>query len=227
VRTLHYYDELGLLTPSARSEAGYRLYDAADIARLHQIRSLRQLGFPLQEIRSLLNGSGVRHEQVLDAHLRRLREQRDLLTDLIARLESMQHTLHGGKRPAAEEFLRTLEAMSVMDRVNDYYTPEQRAQIEERGRLLGEDRIREVEAEWPRLIEEMRGAMRQGKDPSSPEVQALARRWKGLVEEFTGGDPGITESLRRMYANEPSVRQMSGIDEDLGAYVGRAMEAMK
>ena len=51
VRTLHYYDEIGLLSPSHRSEAGYRLYSAEDIARLQQIKSLRQLGFRLEEIR--------------------------------------------------------------------------------------------------------------------------------------------------------------------------------
>ena len=51
VRTLHYYDEIGLLSPSHRSDAGYRLYTAGDVVRLQQIRSLRHLGFALEEIR--------------------------------------------------------------------------------------------------------------------------------------------------------------------------------
>lgn len=50
VRTLHHYDTLGLLTPSARSDAGYRLYDRSDIARLHQIQALRRFGMSLTDI---------------------------------------------------------------------------------------------------------------------------------------------------------------------------------
>jgi MerR family transcriptional regulator, thiopeptide resistance regulator len=50
-RTLHYYDEIGLLSPSHRSDAGYRLYTTGDVVRLQQIRSLRHLGFSLEEIK--------------------------------------------------------------------------------------------------------------------------------------------------------------------------------
>ena len=55
VRTLHYYDEIGLLSPSQRTEAGHRLYTADDIVRLQQVKSLRHLGFTLKEIRDYLN----------------------------------------------------------------------------------------------------------------------------------------------------------------------------
>ncbi|MFB7667641.1 MerR family transcriptional regulator [Kitasatospora sp. NPDC056138] len=54
VRTLHYYDRTGLLSPSERSAAGYRLYNDADLARLQQILFYRELGFPIEEIRSIL-----------------------------------------------------------------------------------------------------------------------------------------------------------------------------
>lgn len=58
VRTLHHYDTMGLLKPSARSAAGYRLYNRDDIARLHAIQALRQVGMPLAEISGLLAGEG-------------------------------------------------------------------------------------------------------------------------------------------------------------------------
>ena len=54
VRTLHHYDNLGLLRPSGHSESGYRLYSQADLARLQQVMTLRYLGFPLERIRELL-----------------------------------------------------------------------------------------------------------------------------------------------------------------------------
>src|SRR4051812_4830938 len=56
VRTLHHYDELGLLVPSERTVAGHRLYDAGDVERLYRLLALRNLGLPLEEIGVLLDG---------------------------------------------------------------------------------------------------------------------------------------------------------------------------
>ncbi|MEU6073287.1 MerR family transcriptional regulator [Micromonospora sp. NPDC047074] len=82
VRTLHHYDEIGLLSPSGRSGAGYRRYDDADLERLQHVRYYRELGFPLEEIATILGdpASGP------SAHLRR---QHELLTERIKRLQEM------------------------------------------------------------------------------------------------------------------------------------------
>lgn len=82
VRTLHHYDEIGLLEPSGRTEAGYRLYVGDDLERLHQILLFRELGFSLDEIRQI----------VLDPNFDRtdaLRSQRSLLAEKKRRTESM------------------------------------------------------------------------------------------------------------------------------------------
>ncbi len=111
--------------------------------------------------------------------------------------------------------------------VDKYYTPEQRAEIKERGRQLGDERIRQVEAEWPELIAQVRAEMEQGTDPASERVQALARRWMALVAEFTGGNPEIEKSLRTMYEQEPEVRERASIDPQMLAYTSRAIAAAK
>ncbi|HBN07405.1 MAG TPA: MerR family DNA-binding transcriptional regulator [Cyanobacteria bacterium UBA8530] len=72
VRTLHYYEEVGLLRPSARTEAGHRLYTEADVVRLQRILSLRQLGFSLDDIRNSLDSPDYSLAPVLDLHLARL-----------------------------------------------------------------------------------------------------------------------------------------------------------
>ncbi|MFF4229215.1 MerR family transcriptional regulator [Streptomyces sp. NPDC001820] len=85
VRTLHHYDEIGLLSPGGRSHAGHRRYDDADLDRLQQILFYRELGFPLDEVAALLDGqaSGETDPQ---AHLRR---QHELLTVQIEKLQKM------------------------------------------------------------------------------------------------------------------------------------------
>ena len=82
VRTLHHYDDVGLLAPSAHSRAGYRQYSDADLERLQRVLFYRELGFPLDEIKGLLDDPTADAE----THLRR---QRDLLTQRIGRLEAM------------------------------------------------------------------------------------------------------------------------------------------
>ena len=71
VRTLHHYDEIGLLTPSERTQAGYRLYGEQDVERLYEIRALRDLGIPLGEIPDALGGD-VR--LTLTRHLERIEQ---------------------------------------------------------------------------------------------------------------------------------------------------------
>src|SRR5215472_10069018 len=74
VRTLHHYDEIGLLRPSLRTEAGHRLHTAGDIARLQQVLSLRQLGFSLEEVRACLDLPDFSPQEVIRLHVARLRE---------------------------------------------------------------------------------------------------------------------------------------------------------
>ncbi|MFK0257594.1 MerR family transcriptional regulator [Streptomyces sp. NPDC090445] len=82
VRTLHHYDEIGLLSPSSRSHAGHRRYGDADMDRLQQILFYRELGFPLDEVAVLLDDPEADPRE----HLRR---QHTLLSDRIARLQQM------------------------------------------------------------------------------------------------------------------------------------------
>src|SRR5512140_1748609 len=75
VRTLHHYDEVGLLTPSMRSESRYRLYDEGDLLRLLQIKTLRQLGFSLQEIRELHGSGNHSPRSILERRINTIDEQ--------------------------------------------------------------------------------------------------------------------------------------------------------
>ena len=82
VRTLHHYDEIGVLRPSERSPSGYRIYDEADLERLQEVLFFRELGFGLGEIRTSLADPGLDRRQVL------LR-QRSLMADQVKRFRQM------------------------------------------------------------------------------------------------------------------------------------------
>ncbi len=206
VRTLHYYDEIGLLSPLRRSEASYRLYAAEDIVRLQQIKSLRQLGFTLEEIREWLDRPASSVEHVIGLHINRLREQIALQRRLCERLEAIMSGLRRAEAEiSVEEFIQAIEVMTMVEK---YYTPEQLAWLKERANQIGQERIREVEAEWPRLMAEVRAEMKKGTDPASERVQSLAKRWMGLMQEFTGGNPEIERAARSMWDSEESIQDI-------------------
>jgi DNA-binding transcriptional MerR regulator len=205
VRTLHHYDEIGVLKPSLHTEAGYRLYTAADVARLQQVLSLRRLGFSLEEVGDCLSRPGFAPLEVVRLHVARLREQIELQQELCERLEALAERFHTAKEVSAEEFLQAIEVMTMIEQ---YYTPEQVAQIEDRKAALGDERIKEANAEWPRLFAAVRAEMDAGTEPADAKVQALAREWYGLLDEFTGGDSGLFNSTRNMYANEDRIGEM-------------------
>jgi DNA-binding transcriptional MerR regulator len=223
VRTLHHYDEIGLLKPSLHTEAGYRLYTTADVARLQQVLSLRQLGFSLEEVRDCLHRPGFAPLEVVRLHVARLSEQIELQRKLCDRLEALADHFRTAGEVSADEFLQTIEVMTMIEK---YYTPEQLAQLEDRKAVLGEARIKEANAEWPTLFAAVRAEMEAGTDPTDPKVQALARQWFGLLDEFTGGDSGLFNATQNMYDTEEQIGEMDvKAMRPMFAYIRKAADA--
>jgi len=221
IRTLHYYDEIGLLSPSYRTPAGHRLYGTKDVVRLQQIASLRQLGFSLDEIRDCLNSADFSPQHVLGLHISRLKEQVAAEQKLCARLEAIAVSLGAGREVSVEELFQTIEEISHMEK---YYTPEQIKEIKERGAELGPEGLRRAEADWQQLMEEVRAEMTKGTDPATERVQQLARRWTELGQAFTGGDPEMAKAVSRMWQEEENIH---GVDtssmREMMSYISRAV----
>jgi MerR family transcriptional regulator, thiopeptide resistance regulator len=206
VRTLHHYDEIGLLRPSLHTESGHRLYTAADVARLQQVRSLRQLGFSLEEVRACLDRPGFSPLEVTRLHVARVREQIELQRQLCGRLEAMAALFQAAGEVSADEFLRTIEVMTMIEKL---YTPEQMKQFEEAGKQVGPEEIQAVQEGWAALLPEVRANLHL--DPASPEAQALGRRWEEL-----------TERTMRGYQNFPGLKQAVADNYKQGKFEGFA-----
>ncbi|MEO0706871.1 MAG: TipAS antibiotic-recognition domain-containing protein [Cyanobacteria bacterium J06649_5] len=221
--------EINLLAPSYRSESGYRLYGKADVVRLQQIVSLRQIGFSLEQIRDCLEQSEFSPHHVVQLHLSKIQSQIQLQQRLYTRLKAIALHLHATEAVSSQEFIQLIEATTMVDQ---YYTPEQQDYLNARREQVGEDRIQQVEAEWPQLMAEVRAEMAKGTDPASEVVQALARRWLGLIQEFTGDDAGVEQSLQTMYQQEgpESASQGAVVDPEgtvMWDFIGQAIALVK
>ena len=118
----NHYDQIGLLTPSHRTESGHRLYDRDDVVRLQQIVMLRQLGFALDEIGAALRRADTSLPRLIEMHLARLRGQIERERRLCARLEQMSARLRAEEEVTVDEFMKTIEEMTMFEK---YMTEEQ------------------------------------------------------------------------------------------------------
>jgi DNA-binding transcriptional MerR regulator len=177
VRTLHHYDEIGLLKPSQHTGSGHRLYTAGDLARLQQVLSLRGLGFSLEEVRGCLDRPDFSPLEVIRLHVARLRERIEQQQRLCALLEGLARYFQLVGEVPAEEFLRTIEVMTMTEPL---YTPEQMMQFEEAAKQVGPEECRAIEEGWTALLAEVRA--NRDLDPASPEAQAIGRRWEEHLE---------------------------------------------
>jgi MerR family transcriptional regulator, thiopeptide resistance regulator len=115
VRTLHYYDEIGLLVPSERSDAGYRLYSVTDLERLYRILRLRKIGMTLDDIGHALDDTDWHLGSALNRHLDQLDRQLAVGHRLRQRIAAIANTLSARKTPSTQEFLAVLEEMTMVD----------------------------------------------------------------------------------------------------------------
>ena len=217
VRTLRYYDKVGLLSPSTYTESGYRLYTDTDLLRLQQILALKFLGFSLQEIQQFLHAEPMLLQESLAQQKAMMQERRIQLDTVIQALTETEELLQANKLNW-ESILRVIQVIQMTQNnewQDKYFTPEQRQQMEDLnkkhyteeqrqqiaawGKNWSEEDQRVLSQKWDVLFTELKRLVSTGQNPDGPEAQALVTQWKALVGEFTHGDAGIQQGLNRMY----------------------------
>ncbi|KWD09838.1 MerR family transcriptional regulator [Burkholderia ubonensis] len=218
VRTLHHYHAIGLLTPSARADNGYRLYDRDDIARLHQIQALRRFGLSLAEIGDYLNQPGAPLVDLVAKQITLLDRQIEQSAQLRERLVRLHAQLAEGTEPELADWLTTLELMTVYDK---YFSEEELA------RMPMYRKSQTGDAEWITLVADVRALYDAGVPPEDERVRALADRWMTLLVRDTNNDPRLLAKLNLMHEREPSLQAQIGISTALRDYVLRAVAETK
>ena len=202
IRALHHYDHLGLLKPSGRTTAGYRMYSDRDFARLEQIVALKFIGFPLFQIRELLRRKDTDLLAALRQQRQILAEKRNHLDRAVRAIEQAEQVVSKGGEPDWEPFRKVIEVIQMQTRkdwMKNYYTEEQLANLRQR---WSPEVQAESERGWAELARDTEAAIASGADPTSDTGLKLAERRQALLRLFTGGDPGIEQSLKNLYADK-------------------------
>ena len=220
VRTLHHYDKIGLLTPSGRSAADYRLYNREDILRLHRIQALRRLQLPLADIADIINHDDVQLHTVIAEQITVLEQQIHQDIALRNRLQDLQRLLETDKELQLDDWLGALEMMSVADQ---YFTKAELLQLREKHptQALSPD------AQMRPLIAEVKQLMQQKVPPSDPKAKELTARWIAAIDQTMPRDPRYMMNLTKMHNNEPGIQALTGVDAALIDYLMQSTVEMR
>ncbi len=202
IRALHHYDRLGLLKPSGRTTAGYRVYSDRDLARLEQIVALKFIGFPLSQIREILRRKDTDLSAALRQQRQSLAEKREHLDRAMQAIERAEKVVEAGGKPDWEPFRKIIEVIQMQTRkdwMKKYYTEEQLANLRQR---WSPEVQAESERGWAELVRDTEAAIASGVAPDSDRGLQLAARREQILALFTGGDPGMEENLKKLYADK-------------------------
>ena len=234
VRTLHHYDEIGLLRPSERSRSGYRLYTETDVERLQNVVVYRRLGFPLEEISDLLE-DGAGGGQPLVAHLRRQRAA------VMSRLDEMHDLVTAIDRALEKEMTGVnLTRDEQRELFGDGFSDEYAAEAEDRWgdtdawRQSQQRTAQYTKADWERIKAESEeinasfvAALDAGQPASSEAAMDAAERARAHIEEwFYDLSADFHRNLGDMYVADPRfTKTYEDIRTGLAQYVRDAIHA--
>ncbi len=204
VRTLHHYDEIGLLCPSERSQAGYRLYSYEDVGRLQEIIVWRQLGFSLAEIQQLLDDPAHNRIQAL-------RRQRELVEHELERLGATARALDAALR--AHQNGTRLEVAKMFE---GFDPAEYESEVRERWghtdayrestrrtAQYGEQEWAQIRAESEQIVSDFAQLMAADEPPTGEPARAVAERHRQQISQrFYPCSPTMHRGLAEMYISD-------------------------
>lgn len=224
VRTLHYYDEIGLLKPSEMTESGYRLYDETALETLQQILFFRELDFPLQDIKDMMANPHFNKAEALSKHRELLLLKRNRLNALI---DLVDNTLKGEKDMSFQQF-----DMTAIEANRKKYAAEVKerwgetaayAESEEKTKRYDEGQWEALSGEGYAILHEF-GEIRHSQ-PEDEAAQALVKKWQDYITaRFYHCTKEILSCLGQMYvADERFTKNIDRFGEGTAAFMAASI----
>ncbi|MCM0651001.1 MerR family transcriptional regulator [Clostridium swellfunianum] len=224
IRTLHHYDEIGLLSPTFRTDSGHRLYAEDDIVKLQQIMSLKELDFSLDEIKEFFENPEYNPKEIIEMQIERLNQEIKLKEELMLQLQELWEVFNSLKKPNLEQFISSIQ---LIKNQKDYFTQEQINIMKKQYGKLNNIDSDKFAYNWNEINYLLQSEMEKGTSVYNPRVIELVKRWKEEMDFFTGGDSGIMHSAERYYTDNPHAAKGSGMSGELYKYIKDILSHIK
>lgn len=218
VRTLHHYDEIGLLTPEETTESGYRLYSDDNLETLQQILFFKELGFPLKKIKGIINNPSFDRKEALVLHRKMLLEKRSRLDKVIATIDkTIQHSKGEIQMTNKEKFVG-------FDFSQNPYEQEARERwgneaVDKANKV---DMTKEKQEEYNAIYRKL-AALRHD-SPESEQAQEAIQEWYNYLQNFGHYSLDAFKGLGQMYVDdERFTKNIDQFGEGLAKFMQDAM----
>jgi DNA-binding transcriptional MerR regulator len=226
VRTLHYYDQLGLLKPASRSASGYRFYDEAAVLRLQQIMFFRELGFGLDDIKNIVSQPDFDVLEALRSHRTLLRKKAERSNELLATVDKTIKQISGEAKMEIKEYYHGFSDEKIekyRNEVRNRWGEKTLRDSEKRVMKMGKEKFAEIQAEGGLIFRTIADNMAKGHD--SDVVQAQVRKWRQWLENFHHYSDEAVLGLGRVYSQDTEFAAFFlKIHKDLPAFLTKAIE---
>lgn len=231
VRTLHHYDEIGLVSPTERTDAGYRLYNQRDVERLQEVLFFREIGISLAEIRRIIEEPGYRRSEVLSNQRELLLAQSRRFLAMVEVIDRTTSTEQKGNNMTTEEML---EVFADFDPEDHQVEAEERwgdtDAFRESGRRVSgyskQDWL-QLRGEADALDQRLLGLMTNGVSADGVEAMDLAEEYRAHITKwFYECTPKIYAGLGRMYVDDPRFKdRIDKVGDGLAQFLSDAIKA--
>jgi DNA-binding transcriptional MerR regulator len=212
IRTLHYYEEIRLLVPGGRTEAGYRLYTDGDLLRLQQILIHRELGLSLEEIRRSLDDPAFKLKDALLAQRKQLEARAERTAAMIAAVDAALGVMDS-KGGAMEKVFGGFDPVRYGAEVQQRWGSRTDAYQESarRTRCYTKEDWARHNAEQEAIYRDAAALMSAGKDPTEADARAIAERHRLFIDRwFYACNHATHRGLASLYESDP--RFAAGMD---------------
>lgn len=222
IRTLRYYDQIGLFSPSLYTEAGHRRYTGEDMQLLLQILVLKKMHLPLEEIKEIIRTSSQDMLGTLDQQINRVKSEITMQQKLLQQLEQTRMEAVKSERISVEGLTSLFELIQFNH--SSYFTEEQLQKMREYYLNTSDTALKLGKKQFKDLLKALKDSKEKQIPPQDPSVQELAKKWQGLTNIFSDGDNGITKNAEKFYAENPQPALHYGLDSTLYKYIQEALE---
>jgi DNA-binding transcriptional MerR regulator len=208
VRTLHHYDEIGLLRPSGRSQAGYRLYEDEDLQRLQQVLFFKELDFPLEEIARLMGDPAFDLRSALQMQRKLLSQRADRVQALIRAVDAALDSLQKGTAMTKEEMFEVFgdfDPAKYEDEARERWgNSEAYKESARRTARYTKNDWMKIKTEGEQLQQAMAAQLAAGRAPTDPVVLELAEQHRAYITRwFYPCSYELHRGLGELYVNDP------------------------
>ena len=224
VRTLHHYDEIGLLTPEEITDAGYRIYSNENLETLQQILFFRELGFPLKNIKEIISSPSFDRQEALKLHRKMLLEKRSRLDQMIATIDkTIQHTkgeinMSNKEKFEGFDFRQNPYEQEARERWGDKAVDQSNAKVNAMSKGEKKD-FEEAFNSIYRKLAEIRHI-----SPESETAQAAIKEWFDFLNNMGNYSLDAFKGLGQMYVDdERFTKNIDQFGEGLAKFMCEAM----